>query len=72
MSGADTEFEAVDRRTDTDTRTGRDFDLHSVVVSYEDGPDECTVYPRQRDSHDRTTVWLSADLECFVDLADAC
>jgi hypothetical protein len=72
MSGADTEFEAVDRRRDTDTRTGRDFDLHSVVVSGEDGPDECTIYPRRLGHLDRTTVWLSADFDCFVDLADAC
>jgi hypothetical protein len=69
MSGADTEFSRADRRTET--RTGRDFDLHSVVVSYEDGPDECTIYPRQCSCYERTSVWLTADVDCFVDLADA-
>lgn len=69
MSGADTDFSRVDRRTET--RTGRDFDLHSVLVSYEDGPDECTIYPRGRSHHDRTSVWLTAPATSFVDLADA-
>lgn len=70
MSGADTKHTSVNRRVDT--RTGYDFDLHSVVVGNEDGPDECTIYPRRRDHRDRTTRWLTADVEAFVDLADAC
>lgn len=70
MSGVETEFESVDRQMDT--RTGRDFELHSVVVSYEDGPDECTVYPRHHSNDDRTTTWLTADVDTVVDLADAC
>lgn len=69
MSGSDTEFSRMSRRTET--RTGRAFDLHSVVVSHEDGPDECTIYPRERNLDERTSVWLTADVECFVDLADA-
>lgn len=69
MSSSDTEFERVNRRSET--RTGRDFDLHSVVVSYEDGPDECTIYPRERSHHDRTSVWLTAPATSFVDLVDA-
>jgi len=49
---------------------GRTYDLHSVVVSYEDGADRCTIYPRRRQCIERTTEWLSADLAAFVDLAD--
>ena len=69
MSGAKTDIRTVNRRTET--RTGRDFELHSVVVSYENGSDECTIYPRRRNQDEQTTMWLSADLDCFVDLADA-
>ncbi|SEO80977.1 hypothetical protein SAMN04487948_105268 [Halogranum amylolyticum] len=69
MSGADTEFTRAGRRTET--RTGREFDLHSVVVSYEDGPDECTIYPRRLGCYERTATWLTANVDCFVDLADA-
>lgn len=68
MSGSDANVEAKRRRTDT--RCGRDFALHSVVVSPEGGPDRCTVYPRHRDYDERTTAWLSADRDAFVDLAD--
>ncbi|MFC4356498.1 hypothetical protein ACFO0N_00880 [Halobium salinum] len=56
----------------SDDRTGRSFALHSVVVKYEDGPDRCTIYRRADSRMDRTTRWLSADQEAFVDLADRC
>ena len=69
MSGADTDIKTVERGMDT--RSGRDFELHSVVVSYKDGPDRVTLYPRTRNCYERTTTWLSADLDVFVDLADA-
>ncbi|SFL16331.1 hypothetical protein SAMN04487950_2818 [Halogranum rubrum] len=69
MSGVDTEFEGENHQIET--RTGRDFELHSVLVSYEDAPDECTIYPRERSHHDRTSVWLTAPAASFVDLADA-
>jgi hypothetical protein len=47
------------------------FDLHSIVVRYEDGPDRCTVYPSRDRCVERTTEWLSADADAFVDLTDA-
>jgi hypothetical protein len=49
---------------------GRQFELHSVVVSYEDGPDRCTLYPRRDRCVERTSEWLSADLCAFVSLAE--
>jgi hypothetical protein len=54
-----------------DDRTGRSFALHGVVVKYEDGPDRCTIYRRSDSPIERTTRWLSADRDDFVDLADA-
>jgi hypothetical protein len=48
----------------------RSFDLHSVVVSYATGPDRCTIYPRRESARDRTTSWLSADLDAFVGLEE--
>jgi hypothetical protein len=53
-----------------ETRDGRSFPLHSVVVSYEDRPDRCTVYPRRGQCTERTTEWLSGDHAAFEDLAD--
>lgn len=50
---------------------GRSFDLHSIVVNYEDGADRCTVYPSRDRCVERTTEWLSADADAFVDLADS-
>jgi hypothetical protein len=58
-------------RRDEDTREGREFQLHSVVVSYEEGPDRCTIYPRRRRCSERTTEWLSGDHAAFVDLAES-
>jgi hypothetical protein len=48
----------------------RRFDLHSVVVGYEDSPDRCTVYPRRRRCVERTTEWFTADFGAFVDLSE--
>lgn len=44
--------------------------LDSVVVSYENGPDRCTVYPRSLDRHERLERWLSADADLFVPLRE--
>ena len=60
ITGAD-----VDRSRDVD---GREFELHSVVVTYEDGPDRCTVYPRRNRCLERVEAWISADFDAFVDL----
>ena len=49
---------------------GRDYELHSVVVQYDDRPDRCTVYPRRDRCLDRMAAWLSADLEAFVGLEE--
>lgn len=49
---------------------GRDYDLHSVVVQYDDAPDRCTVYPRRDRCVDRMAAWLSADLDAFVGLEE--
>jgi hypothetical protein len=51
-----------------DARGAGRLELHSVVVSYEEGPDRCTVYPRRDRCVERTTEWLSADVCAFVDL----
>ncbi|WP_101297681.1 DUF7511 domain-containing protein [Halegenticoccus soli] len=56
---------ASERRID-----GRDFDLHSVVVSYERGPDRCTIYPRYKRCHERVETWLTANLDAFVGLEE--
>ncbi|WP_224449894.1 DUF7511 domain-containing protein [Haloprofundus salilacus] len=47
---------------------GRAFDLHSVTVRYENGPDRCTIYPRDTPAEERVTVWLTADRSAFVGL----
>ncbi|MDS0298684.1 hypothetical protein NDI76_08010 [Halogeometricum sp. S1BR25-6] len=62
ITGAD-----VDRSVDVD---GRKFELHSVVVTYEDDPDRCTVYPRRNRCLERVEAWLSADFDAFVDLGE--
>ena len=47
---------------------GRAFDLHGVVVTYEDGPDRCTIYPRYLSPTDRLCSWITADADAFVEL----
>ncbi|MFA9416595.1 hypothetical protein [Natrinema sp. HArc-T2] len=42
--------------------------LESTVVRYEDGPDRCTIAPRECSEPERLTTWLSADLDMVVDL----
>lgn len=55
--------------SDTGDRQRR-FELHSVVVSYENRPDRCTIYPRGLSRHDRLETWLSADTDAFVSLRE--
>jgi len=45
-----------------------DYDLVSVVVEYEDRPDQCTIYPVDSNELERMSNWISADRECFTDL----
>lgn len=42
--------------------------LESTIVRYEDGPDRCTIAPRECSESERVTTWLSADLETVADL----
>ena len=59
--------DAVDggARSTTERRT---FDLHGVVVAYEDGPDRCTIYPRYLSATERLCSWITADADAFVEL----
>jgi hypothetical protein len=58
-----------DRLFDRPPRDGRSFELHSVVVNYENAPDRCTIYPRRKSCRERTEEWISANFDVFVDLA---
>ena len=44
-------------------------DLRFVPVEYADGPDRCTIHPRDPDPAAVTTTWLTADRGDFVDLS---
>lgn len=45
--------------------------LEARVVEYEDGPDECTMFPRgETQDVGEATKWISAAEGSFVDLAD--
>ena len=44
-------------------------DLRFVSVEYADGPDRCTLHPRDPDPAAVTTTWLTADRGDFVDLS---
>jgi hypothetical protein len=70
--------ERPDRRDDDDllaagsADSGRDTDHGSaydaVVVSYDDAPDECTVFPVGVDETEIVTTWISAAEGSFVSL----
>lgn len=48
--------------------TGRPGDLAAAVVEYDDGPDECTIYPADASADALVTEWLTAEEGSFVDL----
>lgn len=56
----------------TTDRTGTDGAddclLHSVVVTYREGSDQITVYPRRDSCCDQIEAWLTADADAFVSL----
>lgn len=53
------------------TRPDDHIALEARVVKYEDGPDECTIYPRdETQGVGEATQWISAAEGSFVDLAD--
>lgn len=55
---------------DTDQRgTGTDdYELVSVVVEYDERPDQCTIYPADANEMERMSSWISADTDCYLDL----
>jgi hypothetical protein len=40
----------------------------SVVVTYDDAPDECTIYPTDVDEDELVTRWISAEEGSYVRL----
>jgi len=44
------------------------YELVSVVVEYDERPDQCTIYHPDSNAIERMSSWISADTECFVDL----
>lgn len=45
--------------------------LDSIVVSNDDEPDECTLYPREATGIDLMTRWMTAREGSYVDLESA-
>lgn len=48
-----------------------DYELVSVIVEYDERPDQCTIYHPDSNGIERMSSWISADTECFVDLYSA-
>ncbi|SFG59584.1 hypothetical protein SAMN04488063_2530 [Halopelagius inordinatus] len=46
-------------------------DYEATVVSYDDEPDECTIYPADATEDELVTTWISAKSGSYVSLADA-
>lgn len=46
-------------------------DYEATVVSYDDEPDECTIYPADATDEELVTTWISAKSGSYVSLADA-
>lgn len=44
--------------------------LEARLVSYEDAPDELTLFPREVRAGARTTTWISARAGSFVSMDD--
>lgn len=44
--------------------------LEHVTAEYEDGPDACTMYPRNCTDHEIATHWITAETGSYVDLSD--
>ncbi|AKU07990.1 DUF7511 domain-containing protein [Haloferax gibbonsii] len=69
------------RRDDTDATTTRpdaprrsapadDEEFVAIVASYEDAPDECTIFPAGLAEDELLTTWLSAQEGSYVALAE--
>lgn len=48
-----------------------EYDLVSVVVEYDERPDQCTIYHPDSSGIERMSSWISADTTCFIDLHSA-
>ena len=71
MTGSTSGYDDRTTRQRLATATQYDQDtltLESTVVRYEDGPDRCTIAPRECSEIERLTKWMSVDLEAVVDL----
>ncbi|AHG00561.1 hypothetical protein HALLA_18980 [Halostagnicola larsenii XH-48] len=44
--------------------------LEHVTAEYEDGPNACTMYPRNCTDHEIATHWITAETGSYVDLSD--
>ncbi|SFS33779.1 DUF7511 domain-containing protein [Halostagnicola kamekurae] len=44
--------------------------LEHVTAAYEDGPDACTMYPRNCTDHEIATHWITAETGSYVDLSE--
>lgn len=45
-------------------------EYEATVVSYDDEPDECTIYPANATDEEVVTTWISAKSGSYVSLAD--
>lgn len=70
-----TDPDTLDTRTDADASSESEpcadrpsTELDSVVVSYEDSPDQRTMFPKGASGVDRMSTWLTADEAEFVAL----
>jgi len=43
--------------------------LTAEIVSYDDGPDECTIYPEDVSDEQRTTAWITARGDAFCSVS---
>lgn len=46
-------------------------ELRAIVETYDDAPDQCTIYPAESSPHERMATWITAAEPAFVDLEDA-
>jgi len=44
------------------------FELVSVIVEYDDRPDQCTIYNPDTTGVERMSSWITAERACLVDL----
>jgi hypothetical protein len=61
--------ETRDDATDSGQRTATD-PLEATVVHYQNGPDRCTIAPRDVSDERRLTAWFSVDADALVRLGE--